>query len=159
MSSYKKTEYTASIDVDTNAIGFVLGKGRKNLNELKLAHPDVKVWMNQNGAYTTFNLASNSATKLGLCQAEMEKLKYKGETNYESVVQRKRVVKNIEAKRQIILASKKIRDTLETEMKTKHRDEVQKKIVSNLEVKPEADNTTEKEAISVNNRFGGLELE
>lgn len=155
-------KYTAAVDVDTNAIGFVLGKGRKNFNDLKLLYPDVKIWMTQNGPYTTFNLTSHSANRLDSCQSEMEKLKTMGESNYESVVQRKRVVKNIETQRQKILASKKIRDALENEMKSKHREEVQKKITSNLDVRAVSMVATEKvEAKSVagNNRFGGLDIE
>jgi hypothetical protein len=154
--------YTASVDADTNAIGFVLGKGRKNFNDLKLQYPDVKIWMTQNGPYTTFNLSSHSANRLDSCQNEMEKLKTMGESNYESVVQRKRVVKNIETQRQKIMASKKIRDALENEMKSKHREEVQKKITSNLEVQSVSTVATEKgdmKQIIGNNRFGGLDIE
>lgn len=156
MMSNRKTTYTAMIDVDSNAVGFVLGKGRHNLNNLKSMFPDVKIWITQNGPLSTFNLLSNSINRLEQCKESLEKLKYSGESVHQSIVQRKRITKNIESQRQNIIASKKIRDSLENEMRSKHRDEVQKKIVANLQ------NETIKEEeheLPMRNMFSGLEIE
>lgn len=158
--SNRKNIYTAVLDVDTNAVGFVLGKGRQNLNNLKQDFPDVKIWMTQNGPLTAFNLSSNSATKLEQCQSALEKLKYSGEAVHYSIVQRKRITKNIESQRQTILAGKRIREALENEMRSKHRDEVQRKIISNLDTEPVVPND-DNGAVSERacNMFGGLEVE
>jgi hypothetical protein len=160
MMSNRKNIYAAVLDVDTNAVGFVLGKGRQNLNNLKQDFPDVKIWMTQNGPLTAFNLSSNSATKLEQCQSALEKLKYSGEAVHYSIVQRKRITKNIESQRQTILAGKRIREALENEMRTKHRDEVQRKIISNLDTEPVVPND-DNGAVSERacNMFGGLEVE
>jgi hypothetical protein len=160
MMSNRKNIYTAVLDVDTNAVGFVLGKGRQNLNNLKQDFPDVKIWMTQNGPLTAFNLSSNSATKLEQCQSALEKLKYSGEAVHYSIVQRKRITKNIESQRQTILAGKRIREALENEMRSKHRDEVQRKIISNLDTEPVVPND-DNGAVSERacNMFGGLEVE
>ncbi len=154
----RKTTYTATLDIDNNAVGFVLGKGRKNLNSLKQEYPEVNIWMTQNGPFTSFNLSSNSTTKLELCQSALEKLKYNGEAVHHSIVQRKRVSKNIEIQRQNIIAGKKIRESMENEMRTKHRDEVQRKIFADLqqEVEKEDKSLT---ALPGKNMFGGLEVE
>jgi hypothetical protein len=160
MMANRNNVYTAVIDVDTNAVGFVLGKGRQNLNNLKQEYPDVKIWMTQNGPLTAFNLSSNSVNKLEQCQEALEKLKYNGESVHHSIVQRKRVTKNIESQRQTILAGKRIRDALEDEMRSKHRDEVQRKIVSNLALEQDVSNdNNESVAVNTCNMFGGLEVE
>lgn len=159
MMSNRKNVYTAVVDVDSNAVGFVLGKGRVNLNNLSREYPEVKIWMTQNGPLTAFNLSSNSATKLEQCQTALEKLKYNGESVHHSIVQRKRVSKNIEAQRQTILAGKRIRDALENEMRTKHRDEVQKKIIGNLQPDLLTDEVESIRPEVVRNMFGGLEIE
>lgn len=155
--SNRKNTYTATVDVDSSAVGFVLGKGRQNLNRLKEDYPDVKIWITQNGPFTAFNLSSNSATKLDLCQSAMEKLKYNGESIYQTIVQRKRVTKNIETQRNNIIAGKKIRESMENEMRAKQRDEVQRKIIADLQ--HEAPKAEELHPLSVKNMFGGLEVE
>ena len=160
----RKNVYTAVVDVDSNAVGFVLGKGRVNLNNLNNMYPEVKIRIAQNGPLTAFNMSSVSANKLEQCQAALEKLKYNGESVHHSIVQRKRVAKNIESQRQTILAGKRIRDALEDEMRAKQREEVQRKIIGNLQ--PEADIITEdsNEQVTAHthvarNMFGGLEVE
>lgn len=177
MLSNRKTTYTSTVDVDSNAMGCVLGKWSQNLNNLKTTYPDVKIWTSQNGPLTTFNLSSNNVNKLEQCQTALEKLKYNGEAIHHSIMQRKRVTKNIEVQRQSIIAGQKIRETLENEMRTKHRDEVQRKIISNLQKEPmiiantnsnpnsnsnsEQKNELESIAttVSVKNMFGSLEIE
>jgi len=158
MLSNRKITYTATLDIDNNAVGFVLGKGRKNLTSLKQEYPEVNIWMTQNGPFTSFNLSSNSASKLDLCQSALEKLKYNGESVHQSIVQRKRVTKNIEIQRQNIIAGKKIRESMENEMRTKHRDEVQRKIFADLkqEVEKEEESLP---ALPVKNMFSGLDVE
>lgn len=163
MMSNRKNMYTAVVNVDSNAVGFVLGKGRINLNNLSREYPEVKILMAHNGPLTAFNLSSNSATKLEQCQSALEKLKYNGESVHHSIIQRKRVTKNIESQRQTILAGKRIRDALENEMRTKHRDEVQKKIIGDLQSESETidveDNTEHEPVITARNMFGGLDIE
>ena len=156
MMSNRKTTYTTTVEVDSNAVGFVLGKGRHNLNGLKQAYPEVKIWLTQNGPFTTFNLSCNSVNNLEMCKSALEKLKYKGESMHHSIVQRKRVTKNIETQRQSILAGQKIRESMENEMRAKHRDEVQRKIVADLqqEIVKESEPVLPKR-----NMFGGLEVE
>lgn len=156
MMSNKKNNYTATVDVDTNAVGFVLGKGRQNLNNVKAAYPEVTIRTSQNGPLTAFNLSSNSANKLEQCQSAIEKLKYNGEAVHQSIMQRKRITKNIESQRQNIIAGKKIRDSLENEMRTKHRDEVQKKIIADLQNETVIENEP---TVTMRNMFGGLEIE
>jgi hypothetical protein len=159
MLSNRKITYTATLDIDNNAVGFLLGKGRKNLNGLKQDYPDVNIWTSANGPFTSFNLSSNSATKLDLCKSALEKLKYNAESVHQSIVQRKRVTKNIEIQRQNIIAGKKIRESMENEMRTKHRDEVQRKIFADLQHEVKEEKEAELSALPVKNMFGGLEVE
>ena len=157
--SHRKTTYTVTVDVDANAVGFVVGKGRQNLNNLKQGFPEVNIWTTPNGPLTTFNLSSNSANKLDMCQTALEKLKYNGEAVHQSIMQRKRVTKNIESQRQSIIAGKKIRETLENEMRVKHRDEVQRKIIADLQQEPVKEVEVSEPALPVRNMFGGLVVE
>lgn len=158
MMSNRKNTYTSIVDVDTNAIGFVLGKGRINFNNLKKDYPEVKIWITQNGPLTTFNMSSHSTAKLDQCQTALEKLKYDGESIHYSILQRKRIAKNIESQRHAILAGKKIRDALEDEMRVKQRNEVESKIISKLQIDT-TDKTDASTALQSHNMFGGLEVE
>lgn len=124
--------YTDSIDINTNAVGFMVGKGRKHLKELYTRYPDVTIKIISAGELTSFNVTSRNINKLEQCKAELCTLRDSALAIYDTVQYRNRVQKEKEQKRNHIIAANKIRDTIEAEMQVRHKDALYRKLEAEI---------------------------
>ncbi len=157
--------YSSTVDIDSAAVGYMIGKAHANLNPIKEKYADkVKIVIRASGAITSFVLTSSSANSLECCSAELEALKARALNMYQTVAYRHRLEKEKDQKRRFIMASNKIREEIETEMKTRHREEVNKKILNNIMPNSSIPGSTVIEDMPAkpmrsNNKFSGLDLE
>ena len=120
--------YTDSIDINTNAVGFMVGKGRKNLKELYTRYPDVTIKIVSTGELTSFSVTSQNVNRLEQCKDALSSMRDSALTIYDTVQYRNRVQKEKNQKRYHILAANKIRDSIEAEMMVRHKEALYHKL-------------------------------
>lgn len=154
--------YTDSIDINTNAVGFMVGKGRKNLKDVYALYPDVTIKMLSAGELTSFSVTSQNLNRLEQCKAALCNMRSSALSIYDTVQYRNRVQKEKDQKRNHIIAANKIRDSIEAEMQVRHKEALYSKLEADiLEVDVvERKTITEPEAQYVKtNKFAMLDVD
>ena len=156
----KSKSYTANLEIDTQAVGFLLGKGRKNINAVTDSYNTaggVDIKFISRGSITSFVITANNAGIVERCKEDLELLRDKALNTLSTVQFRNRLEKEKEEKRRSIQAANRIRESIENEMKTRHREDVIKKLsadIGDVQVVEE-----EVYIVTKNNKFAGLELD
>lgn len=158
-ASSKPKSFTATVEVDTQAVGFLLGKGRKNLNAITDSYATlggVNIRIVPNGAITDFIIIATNIGIVEQCKGELENLREKALNTLNTVQFRNRLEKEKDEKRRSIQAANRIRESIENEMKTRHREDVIKKLSADI-----GDVTVEGDVYiaTKKNKYAGLELE
>ena len=152
--------FTTTVEVDARAVGFLLGKGRKNIHAITDSYATVGGGVNirivPNGAITDFVIIASNIGTLEQCKGELELLREKALNTLNTVQFRNKLEREKDEKRRSIQAANRIRESIENEMKTKHREDVIKKLSADIKgVSVEEDAYI----VTKNNKYAGLELE
>ena len=152
--------YTDSMDINTNAVGFMVGKARKNLKELYMRYLDVTIKMVSSGELTTFNITSRNVNRLEQCKAALSSMRDSALVIYDTVQYRNRVQKEKDQKRNYIIAANKIRDSIEAEMQVRHKEALYRKLEADILADGEPKSIIEPESQYVKkNKFAMLDVE
>lgn len=151
--------YTDSVDINTNAVGFMIGKSRKNLKELYTRYPDVTIKMVSTGELTSFTVASRNVNRLEQCKAALCSLRDSALAIYETVQYRNRVQKEKAQKRNHIIAANRIRDSIEAEMQIRHKEALYRKLEADILEEVVAEVTEPEMQYVKNNKYAMLDVD
>ena len=145
---------TIRVEVGVELMKFVLGYDLVNLKELREKFPTLKI----NNGKRAIYIEGCGAVQLDKCKKELDDIIVRAMTAKQNASYKKRIEKEIESKRRVAAAANRIRDNIESELKTKHINDISEKISKKMginSVKLEHPLAT----TGLRGMFSGLEIE
>ena len=127
MSAKSQTE-TIRVEVGVELMKFVLGYDLANLKELRERFPTLKI----NNGKRAIYIEGAGSVLLDKCRSAVGDIIIRAMSDKENSSYKKRVEKEIESKRRAAAAAKRIRDNIENELKSKHRDEITERLADKM---------------------------
>ncbi len=116
------------VDVGVELMKFVLGYDLANLKELRERFPTLKI----NNGKRAIYIEGTGTVILDKCRTAVGDIIIKAMADKENASYKKRVEKEIESKRRAAAAANRIRDNIENELKTKHRDDIKERLAEKM---------------------------
>ena len=112
-----KNHNVLTLKINNDALGLFFGKGRIKYTNILAKYSDVSANILNGEIYTTITLKCNDVDQLQTCYNTLDRQRRWSEQTHEAHVYAIKIEKEKEARRQVILAARRIRDNIEKEMK------------------------------------------
>lgn len=119
---------TVKVEVGPELMKFVLGYNQVNLKELREQFPALKI----NNGKRSIYIEGIGAALIDKCKLAVDEIINRAIVDKDNASYKKRVEKELESKRRAAAAANKIRDNIENELKTRHREEITEKIIGHM---------------------------
>ena len=148
---------TIRVDVGVELMKFVLGYDLANLKELRERFPTVKI----NNGKRAIYIEGTGAVILDKCRTAVGDIIIKAMADKENASYKKRVEREIESKRRAAAAANRIRDNIENELKTKHRDDITERLAEKMGIDIQTINVSNGKSPKpiASGMFAGLDIE
>lgn len=115
---------TVKVDIDIDLMKFVIGYNLTNLKELREKYPALLI----NNGKRAIYIAGDNLTMIDNCKNDLDNIIVRALAAKNASQYKKRIEKEIETKRRVVAAANRIRDNIENEIKTRHKEEIAEKI-------------------------------
>jgi hypothetical protein len=157
MSAKSQTQ-TIRVEVGVELMKFVLGYDLVNLKELRERFPTLKI----NNGKRAIYIEGSGTVLLDKCRSAVSDIIIRAMSDKENSSYKKRVEKEIESKRRAAAAANRIRDNIENELKSKHRDEITECLAEKMGIDAQTINIGGNKSSGkkiASGMFAGLEIE
>jgi uncharacterized membrane protein YheB (UPF0754 family) len=146
-------QQTIRVEIGAELMKFVVGYDLANLKELRERFPALKI----NNGKRAIYIEGTSVNLLDSCKSALDDIIVKAISDKSNSNYKKRIEKAIEAKRRAAAASNRIRDNIETELKTKQINDITERLSDKIGITT----TTSQPSIpeSKSGMFAGLDIE
>lgn len=146
-------QQTIRVEVGVELMKFVLGFDLVNLKELREKFPALKI----NNGKRAIYIEGTGTAQLDSCKTALDNLIVKAMADKTNYSYKKRIEKEIDCKRRAAAAANRIRDNIESELKTKQITELTNRLTEKLGV--ETFHVKQQQPSIKTGMFAGLEIE
>jgi len=133
---------------------YVLGRNNENLNQLRATYPNIRIAANRDTIFIS------SPENINTCVKAVQVLISGAGTTKTEMEFKRRLQKEKESRRRTIQAANKIRENIESEIKQKHREDLEAKLAKSKGATEPGDVSSEEEVsdevFNKNNPFARL---
>ena len=144
---------TIRVEVGVELMKFVLGYDLVNLKELREKFPALKI----NNGKRAIYIEGTGTAQLDNCKTALDNLIVKAMANKTNYSYKKRIEKEIDCKRRAAAAANRIRDNIESELKTKQITELTTRLTEKMGIERTPEKLQQTRAKS--GMFAGLDVE
>tara|TARA_B100000902_G_scaffold399906_1_gene473513 strand:- start:1999 stop:2640 length:642 start_codon:yes stop_codon:yes gene_type:complete len=119
MSGQQRINHFTKIEIKPEIIGFVLGKGKSNLNNLKKKYPTVNIKFFNGRGCIEFNLSTNVFSQLNSCEQELRNYISKAEGIYSNIQYKNKMNKDRKKRIKSNQATRQLREQITSELHNK----------------------------------------
>ena len=139
MSGQQRINHFTKIEIKPEIIGFVLGKGKSNLNNLKKKYPTVNIKFFNGRGCIEFNLSANIFSQLNACEQELRNYISKAEGIYSNIQYKNKMNKDRKKRIKSNQATRQLREQITSELHNKKQfekelEEVRKQSLQNEDI-------------------------
>ena len=145
---------TIRVEIGVELMKFVVGYDLVNLKELRERFPALKI---NNGKRAIYIEGSGTAL-LDSCKSALDDIIVKAMSDKSNSSYKKRVEKEIETKRRAAAAANRIRDNIESELKSKQLEDITERLSVGMGVTAKQPSVTNQKTVRCG-RFAGLDIE
>ena len=139
MSGQQRINHFTKIEIKPEIIGFVLGKGKSNLNNLKKKYPTVNIKFFNGRGCIEFNLSANVFSQLNSCEQELRNYISKAEGIYSNIQYKNKMNKDRKKRIKSNQATRQLREQITSELHNKKQfekelEEIRKQSLQNEDI-------------------------
>ena len=139
MSGQQRINHFTKIEIKPEIIGFVLGKGKSNLNNLKKKYPTVNIKFFNGRGCIEFNLSANIFSQLNACEQELRNYISKAEGIYSNIQYKNKMNKDRKKRIKSNQATRQLREQITSELHNKKQfekelEEIRKQSLQNKDI-------------------------
>ena len=139
MSGQQRINHFTKIEIKPEIIGFVLGKGKINLNNLKKKYPTVNIKFFNGRGCIEFNLSANVFSQLNACEKELRNYISKAEGIYSNIQYKNKMNKDRKKRIKSNQATRQLREQITSELHNKKQfekelEEIRKQSLQNEDI-------------------------
>ena len=146
---------TIRVDIAVELMKFVLGYDLANLKEIREKFPTLKI----NNGKRAIYIEGSGTVQLDKCKMALDDIIVRAMADKENASYKKRVEKEIEAKRRAAAAANRIRDNIESELKSKQINDISERISEKIGFNQNTQSVQTRNNICKRGMFTGLDIE
>lgn len=111
--------FEKTVTFTSDITGILIGKGRRNIIDLKTRHPMVKITSGQEDRYPCFHLSSVSLDAVNKCKAELEREIVAATAKVERRQEKRRIERERQKAKSKAIAERQMRENITRELEEK----------------------------------------